>query len=189
MVRTPMLERARYPKSLFAEGNVEEYIAKQKYKAKFVELKTNDTRPKQRVQAAFAFDEARQLIYMFGGNDESVELNDFWMFDIQKNEWSEIESLNGPDPRSGAKMVFDPFANQLFVIGRKPSRGNEILKVGEFFSFRKFERFFMVTCFGQCQGNLWRGDNLWMTLGAYQEANFLLNRSLFAMFAMGPGKM
>lgn len=133
MVWKPMLEKTRNFKSLFAEGNVEEYIAKQKYKAKFVELKTNpDIRPKQRLQAAFAFDEARQLIYMFGGNDESAELNDFWVFDIQKNEWSEIESSNGPDPRSGAKMVFDPAGNQLFIIGRKPSRGNEILKVGEF---------------------------------------------------------
>lgn len=28
-------------------------------------------------------------------------------------------------------------------------------------------------------------DNLWMTLGAYQEANFLLNKSLFAMFSKG----
>lgn len=134
-----MLEKARYLKSLFAEGNVEEYIAKQKYKAKFVELKTNpDIRPKQRLQAAFAFDEARLLIYMFGGNDESAELNDFWVFDIQKNEWSEIESSNGPDPRSGAKMVFDPAGNQLFIIGRKPSRGNEVLKVGECLSLKNF---------------------------------------------------
>lgn len=150
MVRKPILERALHFKSPFAEGNVEEYIAKQKYKAKFIELKTNpDIRPKQRMQAAFAFDEARQLIYMFGGNDEAAELNDFWVFDVQKNEWSEIESLNGPDARSGAKMVFDPSGNQLFVIGRKPSRGNEIVKVSECLSFGKFERFFMVTCFGQ----------------------------------------
>lgn len=126
-----VLEHIRDFKLFSAEGNVQEYISKQKYKAKFIELKTNpDVRPKQRLQAAYAFDEARQLIYMFGGHDESVELNDFWVFDIQKNEWSEIESSNGPDPRSGVKMVFDPTGNQLFVIGRKPSRVNEILKVG-----------------------------------------------------------
>ena len=84
---------------------MEEYISKQKYKAKFVELKSStDVRPKTRLQAAFAHDENRNLIYMFGGTnvDDTLELNDFWVYDLQKNEWTEIESINGPSPRSGS---------------------------------------------------------------------------------------
>lgn len=67
---------------------------------------------------------------MFGGMcEETTELNDFWMLDLSTNEWTPIESLNGPSPRSGGKMVFDPSGNQIFVIGRKPMRGSESLKV------------------------------------------------------------
>jgi hypothetical protein len=66
---------------------------------------------------------------MFGGTDDSNELNDFWALDLTKNEWRAIESLNGPSPRSGCRMVFDVVGNQLFVIGRKSMRGNESLKV------------------------------------------------------------
>lgn len=114
------------------DGHVEEFIARQKYKAKFTELKTNvdgADRPKPRSQAAFAYDEAHQLIYMFGGTDDTNELNDFWVLDLKKNEWRAIESTNGPSPRFGGKMVFDSIGNQLFIIGRKLMRGNDNYKV------------------------------------------------------------
>lgn len=76
---------------------------------------------------------------MFGGNDDTNELNDFWVFDVAKNEWSMIESLNGPCSRSGSKMVFDPFGNQLFIIGRKSLRGSESLKVRREFFAHSFQ--------------------------------------------------
>lgn len=117
---------------LIDEGHVEDFIAKQKYKAKFTELKPKESitnRPRPRTQAAYAFDETRRLIYMFGGSDDSNDFNDFWVFNLAENSWTPIESMNAPSPRSGAKMVFDPFGNQLFIIGRKSMRGNESLKV------------------------------------------------------------
>lgn len=117
------------------EGHVEEYIAKQKYKAKFTELQSMLDRPKPRTNAAYACDENRQLIYMFGGYDETNELNDFWVFDLNTHEWSPMETLNGPSPRSGAKMVFDSVGNQIFIIGRKATRGQENLKVIRFLNF------------------------------------------------------
>lgn len=114
---------------LIDEGNVCEFIGKQKYKAKFTEVQTSQERPKSRTQAAYAYDEARQLVYMFGGYDETNELNDFWVFNLIKSEWSPVESINGPSPRSGAKMVFDSVGNQLFITGRKTTRGSETVKV------------------------------------------------------------
>lgn len=86
-------------------------------------------RPKPRTNAAYAFDESRQLIYMFGGYDDTNELNDFWVFDLNTVIWSPMENMNGPTPRSGAKMVFDSVGNQIFIIGRKAARGQENLKV------------------------------------------------------------
>lgn len=115
---------------IFTEGNVEEFIAKQKYKAQFIELPIVDgNRPKPRSQAAYAFDEDKHFIYMFGGNDEASELSDFWVYDVTKNEWTAIEYMNGPSPRSGCKMIFDPIGNQLFLLGRKSTRGTDNLKV------------------------------------------------------------
>lgn len=66
---------------------------------------------------------------MFGGSEETNELNDFWVLDLKTNDWTPIESLNGPSPRSGAKMTFDPAGNQLFIIGRKLVRATELIKV------------------------------------------------------------
>lgn len=119
--------------SHFTEGHVEEFIAQQKYKAKFTELIPIDdaVRPKSRTHAAYAFDEGRQLIYLFGGYDETNELDDFWVFDLNKNEWTLIETQNGPCARAGCKMVFDPSGNQLFIIGRKSMRGSESFKVNK----------------------------------------------------------
>lgn len=113
-----------------AGGNVEEYISRQKYKAKFTELKSNpDIGPKIRKHAAYAFDEKRQLIYMFGGCDDASEYNDLWSFDVSRHEWKEIETVNGPSARFGSKMIYDPAGNQLFVLGRY-NKADQVLKVG-----------------------------------------------------------
>lgn len=66
---------------------------------------------------------------MFGGYDDTNDVDDFWVFNLMTNEWKEIESENGPSPRSGCKMIFDNFGNQLFIIGRKSMRGNDNFKV------------------------------------------------------------
>jgi hypothetical protein len=66
---------------------------------------------------------------LFGGTDESSDLNDFWVFDVTKNVWTPIEVPNGPSPRFGSKMIFDSIGNQLFIFGRKSLRGSESLKV------------------------------------------------------------
>lgn len=71
---------------------------------------------------------------MFGGSDEANELNDFWALDLKTNEWKLIENSHSPSPRAGAKMVFDPAGNQIFLIGRKPQRGSESLKVSRDFN-------------------------------------------------------
>lgn len=125
----------------FTEGHVSDFIAKQKYKAKFTEMQSSLERPKPRTQAAYAFDESRQLVYMFGGYDETNELNDFWVFNLNNNEWSPVENNNGPSPRSGAKMVFDSVGNQLFIIGRKTTRGSETLKVIIYLRGKSFRGF------------------------------------------------
>ncbi len=36
-------------------------------------------------------------IWLFGGSNGKVTLNDFWRFDFKDKKWSRIESLNGPE--------------------------------------------------------------------------------------------
>lgn len=41
-------------------------------------------------------------MYIFGGKDEeNNKLNDIWIFNFQCQEWSFVECLNEPTPRSG----------------------------------------------------------------------------------------
>ncbi|XP_070491388.1 muskelin isoform X2 [Chironomus tepperi] len=112
-------------------GDVDEYISNQKYKAHFCEILSKDSekvlRPKTRVDAGYAFDNESNVIYMFGGHceDDSEDLNDFWLYDIKDNKWTCISESCSISPRSGQKMVFDPVSKQIFMLGRKASRGTE----------------------------------------------------------------
>jgi len=66
--------------------------------------------PSARAEASMAYDSDRQRIVLFGGyrneNGERIRLGDTWEWDGQK--W-EQKSSEGPEPRNGTAMAFDPF--------------------------------------------------------------------------------
>lgn len=117
----------------YIDGDTEEYIANQKYKAKFSEVMPNSqVKPSNRIDAGYAFDSDSQIVYMFGGHSDetSLDLNDFWQFNLRTQCWSIIhEESSIVSPRCGQKMVYDPISKQIFMLGRRASRGIESLKV------------------------------------------------------------
>jgi muskelin len=132
------------------DGNDEEYIARQKYKARFEEIMTNPdnkNRPSPRTNAAFSFDDTRRRLYMFGGFSEQNELDDFWMYDVAKNEWIMLENTSGisPSARAGSKMIYDEIGNQLFLIGRKSLKGYENFK-SDFYLYDLTRNSWMLIC-------------------------------------------
>lgn len=114
------------------DGDTEEYISNQKYKAKFSEIIPNHEllKPSNRTDAGYAFDTELQIVYMFGGHSDetSQDLNDFWQYNLRTNCWSMIQEDTSISPRCGQKMVFDPVSRQIFVLGHR-SREYDNFKV------------------------------------------------------------
>lgn len=113
------------------DGDTEEYISNQKYKAKFSKLvPSNDLKPSNRIDAGYAFDSESEIVYMFGGHSDetNMDLNDFWQYNLKSNCWSLIQEDTSISPRCGQKMVFDPFSKQIFMLGHR-SREYDNFKV------------------------------------------------------------
>jgi len=60
-------------------------------------------------------------IYMFGGWDGSKNLNDFWEYDENLEEWTcispDTSKDGGPSPRSCHRIAFDSINKQIYVLG------------------------------------------------------------------------
>ncbi|KAJ3515933.1 hypothetical protein NMY22_g14321 [Coprinellus aureogranulatus] len=79
--------------------------------------------PSPRGGHAMCMDPENQLIYLFGGWDGRKSLDDFWVYDIQKDKWkilsdSTAQDYNAPGPRSCHKMVFDVKTGNIYLLGR-----------------------------------------------------------------------
>ena len=72
---------------------------------------------------SMCIDTQNGVIYMFGGWDGQKNLDDFWSYDIKKDQWRCIQlatarQSNGPDPRSCHKMVLDNRTGAIYLLGK-----------------------------------------------------------------------
>lgn len=78
--------------------------------------------PVARAEAAMAYDAARRRIVLFGGYSRTaqgrVRLGDTWEWDGE--QWS-LAATDGPAPRNGAAMVFDPSCRCVVLSGGPPA--------------------------------------------------------------------
>ena len=78
--------------------------------------KINTSTPSARAEASMAYDSDRQRIVLFGGyrneNGERIRLGDTWEWNGQK--W-EQKSSEGPEPRNGTTMAYDPFRKKIIL--------------------------------------------------------------------------
>lgn len=94
--------------------------------ARWTELNGTDADgdvPRRRGGHAMCMDEQNGLVYLFGGWDGQQNLDDFWVYDVQKDTWRMLSMAtsrenNGPGPRACHKMVFDPKTGAVYVLGR-----------------------------------------------------------------------
>ena len=74
--------------------------------------------PPARAEASMAYDAARDRVVLFGGYhiqlDEVVWLGDTWEWD--GTHWTPV-AVDGPSPRGGASMVFDPRRKGVVLFG------------------------------------------------------------------------
>ena len=79
--------------------------------------------PSARGGHAMCIDPVNNVVYLFGGWDGQKNLDDFWVYDIKKDDWSLVpyataRDRNGPGPRSCHKMVFDIKSGCIFLLGK-----------------------------------------------------------------------
>jgi len=59
-------------------------------------------------------------IYLFGGMSEGWKwVNDFWSFDVKKNEWLELKTEGGPVPVKDHSFAIDEEEKKMYIFGGK----------------------------------------------------------------------
>ncbi|VAW08246.1 hypothetical protein MNBD_ACTINO02-2041, partial [hydrothermal vent metagenome] len=76
------------------------------------------TAPGPRVFSDMVYDPQTDLVYLFGGMSET-NLGDagLWAFDVDANEWTLIETVDGPDPRWMHQLDLDVPSGKLVMTG------------------------------------------------------------------------
>lgn len=91
--------------------------------------------PSPRGGHAMCIDHTDGMIYLLGGWDGEKSLDDFWVYDINKDTWRVLShgttsEPNAPGARSCHKMVFDSKTGNIYVLGRL-SDADGLKPVGE----------------------------------------------------------
>jgi len=64
-----------------------------------MEWESVDSGQQCRDDFAYLFDEAMEILYVFGGFLDGYKSNDLWSYSVRENKWSQLEvgSYCGPD--------------------------------------------------------------------------------------------
>ena len=79
--------------------------------------------PSPRYSAALAYDAARKVFVLFGGQFESTSFDETWTFD--GNTWKLQTPGHKPRPRRDAAMAYDPSLREIVLYGGLVPDGNE----------------------------------------------------------------
>ena len=71
--------------------------------------------PSPRYAASLAYDAARRVFVLFGGQSASVSYDETWIFDGAS--WKKMSPGHRPPPRRGAAMAYDPQLKVLVLYG------------------------------------------------------------------------
>lgn len=82
-----------------------------------------ETNPPGRANHAMVYDPVRGNMLMFGGASTSRAYNDLWEYDLEKNLWVEISTMNPPEPRQMHGLVYDIEQDALILFGGRMAGG------------------------------------------------------------------
>lgn len=82
------------------------------------------TAPPARAGHALAYDSARGVFVLFGGNDEAARyVDDTWEFELATRTWREVEAPVRPSGRARLGAAFDPTRGQVVLFGGEGTGG------------------------------------------------------------------
>jgi hypothetical protein len=73
--------------------------------------------PSSRYYHKMTYDNKRELIYLYGGYDDTNYLGDLWKYDLILNKWSEITDINPPHARAPDGLIYDSTNDVLYMYG------------------------------------------------------------------------
>lgn len=78
-------------------------------------IKDDETFAFVRNAHSMAYHQNDSAVYLFGGASEKEVLADLWVLD--DNNWHEVASADGPEPRTFAPLTYDPTNDRLLLFG------------------------------------------------------------------------
>ncbi|MFW9932083.1 MAG: Kelch repeat-containing protein [Candidatus Thorarchaeota archaeon] len=74
--------------------------------------------PPPRMNPAMVYDSVNDKVILFSGyHNSGPDIADTWVYDIQENEWMEMDPLVVPHARYGASFVFDDVTERMLIFG------------------------------------------------------------------------
>jgi len=83
-------------------------------------ISPNSNRPLRRCLHHAAYDSANSRMYLYGGCSSPFgpcPQGDLWVFDLNRNEWTELKLIGIPPAREHYGMAFDATRDRLVVFG------------------------------------------------------------------------
>ena len=73
--------------------------------------------PPYRLSPALAYDEDRQVVVMFGGNDGTNQLNDTWEYNGFTYTWTQVTTTTTPPARTSHRLTYDSDRKRIVMFG------------------------------------------------------------------------
>lgn len=102
--------------------NVNETWAFDYKKTTWVNLEAKSS-PPWRSSHAIVYDQVRDKVVLFGGNDFTKVFNDLWQYDYYSNTWTNITPDYSPEARQMHGMVYVPVRDVIILFGGRRLNG------------------------------------------------------------------
>lgn len=84
--------------------------------AQWTRVKTNGD-PPPRMCTRMVCDSRNKVMVVFGGDSQTHYLQDTWMFDLEKDRWTQSKNARTPEPRAGHFTIYDPGTGLVLIGG------------------------------------------------------------------------
>ena len=73
--------------------------------------------PEDRFYHKMVYSSQSDTVVLYGGNNGDTELNDTWVYDLNKDNWTQMFPVQNPGPRRYTSMVYLPESDQVLLFG------------------------------------------------------------------------
>ncbi len=81
-------------------------------------LVDEENTPSSRRNPGMTYDNSREQLFLFGGDNNGDGMNDTWVWDSLNESWSNLDGLdNSPTERSFLSVIFDELTEKVFLFG------------------------------------------------------------------------